>query len=305
VLALACLTIVGLAVVFARGRRATAIVQRALQDAHIAPRPRAHRRPRLAIATAPVSFVARPRAIERIANVAYGDGGRGNRLDVYRHRSHPAGAPVLVHFHGGGMRHGNKSREAKPLLYRFARAGWLCVSANYRLDPSLRYADRLADAKRVVAWVRTHGVELGADPNLVVVSGSSAGAHLAITAALTANEPALQPGIDADTSVAAAIGFYGFYGHADDGVPSSPSDVVRADGPPIFVVHGTNDTYVPVAAALELVAQLRAVASAPVVYAELPGAQHSFDLFHSVRYEAVVDGCETFADWVRTRRSSG
>jgi acetyl esterase/lipase len=85
-------------------------------------------------------------------------------------------------------------------------------------------------------------------------------------------------------------------------VPSSPSDVLRADAPPIFIAHGTNDTFVPVDAARELVAQLRDVAAEPVVYVELPGAQHSFDLFHSIRYEALIDGVETFTDWIRARR---
>jgi hypothetical protein len=43
--------------------------------------------------------------------------------------------------------------------------------------------------------------------------------------------------------------------------------------------------------------------SNPVVYAELPGAQHTFDLFHSLRFEAVVDAIEGFAAWVRSNRS--
>jgi hypothetical protein len=40
-----------------------------------------------------------------------------------------------------------------------------------------------------------------------------------------------------------------------------------------------------------------------VVYAELPGAQHAFDLFHSLRFEAVVDAAEAFTAWVRTTRT--
>ena len=61
--------------------------------------------------------------------------GRWNLLDVYRHRSHPSDGPVLVYLHGGGFRSGRKSREARPLLYRLASQGWVCVSANYRLEP--------------------------------------------------------------------------------------------------------------------------------------------------------------------------
>jgi hypothetical protein len=39
------------------------------------------------------------------------------------------------------------------------------------------------------------------------------------------------------------------------------------------------------------------------VYAELPGAQHSFDLFHSIRFETLIDGIEAFAAWVRSTNS--
>jgi len=46
---------------------------------------------------------------------------------------------------------------------------------------------------------------------------------------------------------------------------------------------------------------LQSVSSDPVVYVELPGAQHSFDVFHSLRFEAVVDGIEAFAAWVRSQ----
>ena len=46
---------------------------------------------------------------------------------------------------------------------------------------------------------------------------------------------------------------------------------------------------------------LRSSSSNPVVYAELPGGQHTFDLVHSLRFEAVVDAIEAFASWVRTR----
>ena len=41
-----------------------------------------------------------------------------------------------------------------------------------------------------------------------------------------------------------------------------------------------------------------------LVYAELPGAQHSFALFHSLRFEAVVDAIEAFAAWVRSRQEA-
>ena len=134
------------------------------------------------------------RDVERIANVSYGDAGRANRLDLYRHRSHPAGAPVLIHFHGGHFRMGAKSREARAIFYRLAGHGWVCASANYRLREAGRFPNSLIDAKKAIAWARRHAPEYDADPTVLFVAGSSAGAHLASMAALTPNDPAFQPG---------------------------------------------------------------------------------------------------------------
>ena len=121
----------------------------------------------------------------------YGPAGRRNRLDLYRHRSRPAGAPVLIHFHGGRFRMGGKSREARTLFYRLAHKGWVCISADYRVRRAGRFPASQVDAKRAIAWVRQHAGDAGADPSLLVVAGGSAGAHLASMAALTANDPVL------------------------------------------------------------------------------------------------------------------
>jgi len=250
-------------------------------------------------------FLVRRRDVERVADVRYGDAaGAANLLDLYRHRSHPSGGPTLIHLHGGAFVGGRKDREARPLIYRLASQGWLCISANYRLSPAARFPDHLVDVKKVLAWVREHGHEYGADPGVVIVAGSSAGGHLASLAALTPGYPEFQPGFErADTSVSAAISLYGYYGPlaTDEGPPSSPLAYVGPDAPPFFVAHGDQDTLVSVENARPFVELLQSVSSDPVVYVELPGAQHSFDVFHSLRFEAVVDGIEAFAAWGRSQ----
>ena len=261
-----------------------------------------HRRPLARIVFAP--FVTRRRDVTRIANIRYGDAGTSNLLDVYRQRSHPSGAPTLVYLHGGAFRRGKKSREARPLLYRLANQGWVCISANYRLSPGATFPDHLVDVKKVIAWVRAQGHEYGADATVIFVAGSSAGGHLASMVALTPNDAVFQPGFEsADTSVVAAICLHGYYGGLDTNEPtaSSPLAYVSADAPPFFVAHGDKDTIVIVDDARLFVERLRQVSSNPVVYAELPGAQHTFDLFHSLRFEAVVDAIEAFTASVRSK----
>jgi acetyl esterase/lipase len=90
--------------------------------------------------------------------------------------------------------------------------------------------------------------------------------------------------------------YYGRYsGLGSEHDPSSsPVDHVRADAPAFFVAHGEYDTYVPVSGAREFAEKLRAVSQSTVVYAELLGAQHSFDLLRSPRFESVVDAVEAF-----------
>ena len=247
---------------------------------------------------APLPFVHRD--VERISDISYGGAGRRNALDVYRRRSGVAdGAPILIHFHGGGYTGGRKSKDGRPLLLRFARRGWLCISANYRVRPAATFPDFVIDAKRVIAWARAHAGEYGADPGRVVIAGSSAGAHLGAIAALTPNDPAFQPGFeDADTSVSAFVGLYGYYGPVSmrtPGLRSAPAEYVHPGAPPFLIAHGSQDTLVPPARAAELAARLGEVSRAAVVSIELPGAQHSFDLLRSARFEALVDGIEAFA----------
>lgn len=243
---------------------------------------RLRRRPSLArVLLAPVS--ARRRGVERVANVRYGPAGRANLLDVYRDRSHRSDRPVLVHFH---PLFGSKRLGTRYLFHRLAGKGWVCVAANYRRGSGDGHSESLIDAETVIAWVREHCLEYGVDSSAVFVAGSSLGGHLASLAAFEGTS----------TSVAGVISLYGYYGRQAPGQPP-PSCLARStvNAPPCFVAHGTADTLIPAEDARRYVARLRATSPNPVVYAELPGAQHGFDLIRSRRLETVVTAIEAFA----------
>ena len=312
---IALLTAIGLAVVVRRALEARPAIETALArdigdgwrralDPALSPRLRPH----LALGgvlIAPVRFS--PRAVERTRNIAYGPAGRQNELDLYRPRSRPQRCPAFIHFHPGGFFSGRKSREGRPIIDQLVRSGWVCVSANYRLGNAGAFPNHLVDAKLVIAWLRGHADEYGVDPDTIVVAGGSAGAHLAAMCALTANDPRFQPGFEgADTHIAAAIGLYGYYGPVSSGhtIPSSPADYVRADAPPFLVIHGARDPMVPAHDVRRFASQVRDASSSPVVYAELPGGQHNFDRFPSIRCAAVADGIEAFTAWVRSARGT-
>lgn len=307
--AVALATIPGMAVSAWRGLRTDQVVGRTLEEGLGAGwRDRVHvplRRRRPWARTLLLSRLMRRRDVERIPNISYGDAGRRNLLDIYRRRDTPQNGPVLIYFHGGHYTSGAKSREARPLLYRLADQGWVCISANYRLRPETDFPGHQIDAKKVIAWAREHASEYGADPSRLFVAGSSAGSNLAAHCALTPNDPVYQPGFEsADTSVTAAICLYGYYGHffgeEPDVAPSpnQPYAYLNSGAPPFLIAHGTKDALATVEGTRYFVDRLRRVSDSTVVYAELPGGQHAFDLFHSARFEAVVDGVEAFAAWV-------
>jgi acetyl esterase/lipase len=86
---------------------------------------------------------------------------------------------------------------------------------------------------------------------------------------------------------------------------ASPIRRVRADAPPFFILHGEDDSLIPVVEAREFVDELRAVSKSPVAYAELPNAQHAFEMFDSPRAHKVAEAVARFLSWVYVTNPSG
>jgi acetyl esterase/lipase len=256
-------------------------------------------------------------------DISYGEHGSRNHLDIWRRPDLDRGgkAPVLLQVPGGAWMVGSKRQQAYPLMSHLAELGWVCVAINYRLSPRSTWPDHIVDVKRALAWTKEHIAEYGGDPDWVAITGGSAGGHLSSLAALTPNDPQFQPGFeDADTSVRAAVPFYGLYDFTrDEAIHSlmaptlsrfvfklrraelreafriaSPVTYVSPDAPPFFVLHGSNDSLIPVEQGRAFSKRLREVSRQPVAYAELPFAQHAFDIFGSVRAAHAAVAVEQF-----------
>lgn len=271
---------------------------------------------------------ARKAGVEVHRNIAFAPHGRRGLLDIYTSEVTPAsGAPVLLQVHGGGWTIGNKDQQGLPLMQHMAAKGWVCVAINYRLAPRDPWPAQIVDVKAAIAWIREHIADYGGDPSYIAITGGSAGGHLTALAATTPNDPEFQPGFeDADTSLQAAVPYYGVYDFAGaTGLKSarllrdrflqgwvikerfadhpevyeraSPLLQVTPDDPDFFVVHGSRDTLVDPGQARAFVAALRATSKRTVVYAELPGAQHAFDVFPSIRSQHLVRATDRFLTW--------
>ena len=267
------------------------------------------------------------RDIQITKNISYGEHER-NVLDVWRTTTTPSNAPVMLYFHGGSWVFGDKKDQGRPMLHEMVKRGWVVVTANYRLAPGSPMPAQIEDATRVLSWVKKNIASYGGDSQRVVVSGGSAGGHLAALLCLTTNDETWRPkdatGVT-DWSVRGCIPYYGvlemtgdethWNGHGkgllyllenrvvkqkyQENVALyeslSPMHRVTADSPPFLVIQGGNDTLVDVNVARGFVKHFADVATAPVYYVEMPFAQHTFDLTASPRTSAATRAVVAFA----------
>jgi len=249
--------------------------------------------------------------------------GKRLRLDVAMPEEPGRNRPAIMQIHGGAWIIGDKREQGWPLIGHLAANGWVCFNVNYRLSPAATWPEHLIDLKYALKWIREHADEYGIDPSFVAVTGGSAGGHLTAMMGLTANDPEYQPGFeDADTSLQAAVPVYGVYDFTNrletmqerfvtrvlepmvmkaflNKEPekfhrASPMDRIHPDAPPFLIVHGDRDTLAPVEDAQVFAEDLRRTSRSPVMYTELRGAQHAFDIFASPRTARMLDGTLRF-----------
>ena len=210
--------------------------------------------------------------------------GSWGEFDLIRSTSPTDGrSPVFIYVHGGGWTGGGPQKQARRMYHMLAREGWLVAAIRYPFAPAASIADQVTAINRVISELRSNAATYGADPDRFVLSGSSAGAHLASIAALTTSE--YQSGFEAaDVSVSACIPMYGIYDmvnrnrtrppwpYVDRDVmkgsyaerpeafhAASPLDLIHSAAPPFLVIHGTHDSLVPIPEAEIFVAALEAV----------------------------------------------
>lgn len=112
-----------------------------------------------------------------IYDLAYGPG-RAQRLDIFPVTKPCQPAPVFVFIHGGYWRALSKN-DACLMAPAMTRAGVAVCTLGYTLMPSATLFEIIAEMRSAIAWLYHNAAHYGIDPQRIVVSGSSAGAHLA------------------------------------------------------------------------------------------------------------------------------
>ena len=231
-------------------------------------------------------------SIDRIASrsdmtkVADGVGfdDKGNQLDIWSSAAPAANTgptrPVLVFLYGGGWANGTRSEysyAARP----FVEAGYIVVLPDYRKVPQVRFPGFVEDSAAAVKWVQNNIGKYGGDPSRVSVAGHSAGAYNALMLALDPQWLGDRP-LTSAISMAGAADFYPFTSKraidamSDFAKPEAtqPITFVRADAPPILLIHGTDDTVVRIRNSNSLYAKQKA-AGGDITLKALQGANHN------------------------------
>jgi acetyl esterase/lipase len=221
---------------------------------------------------------------QRYADIAYGPEPQ-QRLDVYVPGSAAPPRAAVVFWHGGRWREGDKAD------YRFvgaalAQSGYVTLVANYRHYPQVKMPGFMQDAAQAVLWAAAHVDQYGGSRERLYLMGHSAGAHLA--ALLTLDPRYFAAAGQAAPRIAGVIGLSGPYDflpflEADVqdmfGPPelypeSQPINFVRAEAPPMLLVHGLNDDTVKPKNSRNLAAALGAL-GVPVTLKLYPKSSHA------------------------------
>jgi acetyl esterase len=212
------------------------------------------------------------------------------RLHVFKPKDWKATdrRPALVHFFGGGFVRGVPS-QAAGWAKQAAALGLVGVAPDYRVHD--RHGTDgtacLADARAAIRWLQDHAAELGIDPQRIVVSGSSAGGHLALWTAITATPPGSDPAEAPRFKPVALLLMWPaadftlfsaqqdrFGGHA---MECSATQHLDAQMPPSLLLHGDKDPTVPYQSSVILHEKL--VASGNTCeFITMPGCGHGTTL---------------------------
>ena len=249
----------------------------------------------LAAACSPLGLLnslgPRDRGVRRVARaIPYGDDPR-QRLDL--HAPTAAGErpwPVLVFFYGGGWDSGARG-QYEWAAQALAARGFLVAAPDYRVVPGVQFPAFIEDAAAATARVAELAGQYGGDPGRLGVIGHSAGAHLAMMIALDRRYMAAAGRPDLIKAAAGLAGPYDFlpfdvpasinaFGRAPDPTLTQPVTFARADAPPLWLGHGTEDVVVHAEDSTILCERMKAVGGRCEVKL-YPGLNHA-DLIATV-----------------------
>jgi acetyl esterase/lipase len=249
------------------------------------------------------------------------------KLDLYLPRKRTAPLPTLMLFHGGGWVDGQKERNVFQLL-PYLSLGWAVINVEYRVARQSPAPAAVEDCRCALRWVTYHAKEYNLDTSKIMLTGGSAGGHLALITGMlpaqsvfdrqcpTESSTRWREATEPQTKVAAIVNWYGITDVADllEGPNAkhyamewlgslsnrqelarqlSPINYVRAALPPIITIHGDQDDIVPYSHAVRLHTALDK-AGVPNQLVTIRGGKHG-----GFNRQALIDSFATIREFLR------
>jgi len=222
------------------------------------------------------------------------------KLDVYTRNPRPTVAPTVIVIHGGGWVGGSKEARVLEILPYLAM-GFHAINVEYRMARVSPPPAAVEDCRQALRWLYEHAKEYGFDTTRIIVTGGSAGGHLALMTGMVDAGAGFDASKEWDDAlptmkVAAIVNWFGItdvnellagpnrQSYAVNWLGSlpekekvaarvSPLTYVRAGIPPVLTIHGDNDQLVPYTQAVRLHKALTA-AGVPNRLVTIPGGRH-------------------------------
>lgn len=235
-------------------------------------------------------------------DIIYTQQGTPEHMNLVTCAASASPAPAVICIHGGGWTYGSRADMDAALAFLQAQ-GYVGCSIDYRLAPADKFPAQIEDCKCAVRYLRAHASELNIDPRHIGVIGLSAGAHLALLLGMTPNvakfegtggwagqSSAVQCVVDMEgptdfrgvfegaispqmRQLGEAVFGAPLENHRQDIIDASPMTYVKSGEPPMLIMHGDQDTLVPLSQSQELCDKLKADGD-DVTLKILPGVSH-------------------------------
>ncbi len=228
-------------------------------------------------------------------------GGADLKMDIYYPQGASGLTPAVLYVHGGGWTSGSKSKGAgSEMIQSLVAEGFLVAAVDYRLAPQDKWPAQIEDVKCAVRYLRANAAQYSIDPDRIGAYGGSAGGHLVAMLGVTDGDEGFEgtggwAGVSSRVQAVAdmfgptdlAIGFEGANQQilaGVFGVTGRPSEVltnaspvtwVSADDPPFLILHGEEDTLVPLSQSQTFHDRLKA-AGVDSTLVVVKNAGHSF-----------------------------